>query len=124
MQRLPPQLVHDGFDDFRMAMPDVENTETAETVDVFAAADVAIRIRPGVGPFDDGLGAFDGAGFAILEKTGVDMLAKCVDCLARDPARLVRSDLRQRDEVEHSLRVFECLARSVVANVVTGHDYE
>ena len=73
MQRLPVELRLYGGDDFRMAMAHVENAEPAEAVDVFAALDVAVTVRTGVAPFDDGAGAVDLRGLPVFQKAGVDV---------------------------------------------------
>jgi len=73
-------------------MPDVENPKAAETVDVFLAGDVAVAVRSGVFPLDDGRRAIDVRGFAVFEKSGIDVVAKVVDRLANDPIALVGRD--------------------------------
>ena len=107
MQRLAPQLIHHRFDDFRMPVPDVEkNTESAQAVQILASVHVAIGVWSGVGPLDDRTGAREVAGLAVLQKSGVDVVAETVDGLAGDPGRIVGGDLRLADEVQNGLRIF------------------
>lgn len=94
MQRLPVELRLDGGDDFRMAMTHVENAETAEAVDVFAALDVSVTVGAGITPFNDGAGAVYLRCFPVFQKSGVDVIAKVFNCFARDPRRLFGGDLR------------------------------
>lgn len=90
--------MHDRIDDFRIAMPDVENAETAEAIDVLFAVDVAIRIRACIGPFDGCGSVVDGRGLAVLEKSGIDVIAKRLNGFARDPSRFVLCDLGFSDK--------------------------
>ena len=84
-----------------MTVSDVEDAEAAEAVEVLAAVDVAIGVRPGVRPLDDGAGAADVAGFAVFQEARVDVIAETLDGFARDPAGVVGRDLRLGDEVEN-----------------------
>ncbi len=101
MERLAPQLVRHCFDDLRMTMSHVEDTEAAETVQILAAVYVAIRVRPGVRPFDDRARAADVAGLAVFQEARVDVVAETLDGFARDPAGVIGRDLRLGDEVEN-----------------------
>jgi hypothetical protein len=119
VQRLPAQLIHHRFDDFRIAVADVEDAEAAQAVDVFAPGDVAICVRAGVGPFDDRFGFVGVARFAILEEAGIDVLAKRLDRFMRDPACLFGGDLRRFDQPQDALGVFVGVALSVVRNFLS-----
>jgi hypothetical protein len=80
-----------------VAVPDVEDPEAAETIDVLAAVDVGedvARIRP----FDRRVERALGAGLAVLEETGVDVIAKAVDGFADDPIGLLAIDRLGVDE--------------------------
>ena len=81
-----------------MAVPDVEDAEPAETVDVLAAIDVREDVSA-VGPLDGGVERAMSSGFAVFEKAGVDVIAKAVDGFADDPIRLRAIDRRGVDEV-------------------------
>ena len=61
--------------------------------------DVAIGVRPGVGPLDDGAGAFDVGRLAVFEEARIDVVAKRLDRFARDPGRVVGRDRRLGDQV-------------------------
>jgi hypothetical protein len=98
-------LIHHRFDDLRVAMADVEDAEAAQAIEVLSPVHVAVRVRSGVGPLDHRARTLDVAGFAVLEKPRVDVLAETVDGLARDPTRVLGRDLRLGDEVEDGLRV-------------------
>lgn len=98
MQRLPPHLIYHRFNDLGIAVPDVENAESAKAVDVLLAVDVAIGVRTCIRPLDDRGRAFGGRCFAILQETGIDVVAKRLDGFARDPSRVLRSDLRLGDQ--------------------------
>jgi hypothetical protein len=97
-------------------MAHVEDAEAAQTIDVLAPGDVAIRVQAGVGPLHDGLGAVDVARFSVFEETRIDVLAKRFDGFARDPAGLVGGDLRSCDQLQDALGVFVGVALSVVRN--------
>jgi hypothetical protein len=99
VQRLAAQLVRDGFDDFWIAVADVEDAEPAETINILPSGYVAIRVRTGVGPFDDGAGAMRVVRFTILEESGVDVISEAVDGLMRDPLRVGRRDVGLLDQV-------------------------
>ena len=87
MQCLALELRTHGGDDFGMAVSDVEDTETAETVDIFPPVDVREDVA-GIRPFDRCVERTAGAGFAVFQKTGVYVIAETVDGLADDPIRL------------------------------------
>ena len=93
VQRLAAQLIGHGLDDFGIAMTDVEDAEAAQAIDVRAPGDVAIGVRSGVGPLDDGAGVACVGRFAVFEKARIDVVAKRLDGFARDPRRFVRRDL-------------------------------
>ncbi len=96
-----------------MAVPDVEDAEAAETVQILATVYVAIRIRSGVRPLDDRAGAAGVGGFAVFQEARVDVVAETVDRFARDPAGFIGGDLRFGDEVENGLRIFVDVAFAV-----------
>jgi hypothetical protein len=98
VQRLAPHLVDHGFDDFGIAMADVEDAEPAQAVDVGASGDVAIRVRARIRPFDDRAGVPRIGRLAILQKSGIDVLLERVDRFARDPLRLGGRDLVLLDQ--------------------------
>jgi len=120
VQRLAPQLIGDGFDDLRMAVADVEDAESAQAVDVFAAVDVAIGVRPGVGPFDDGAGALEVAGLAVFEEARIDVIAETLDGFAGDPARVLGRDVRFGNQVENGLRVLDNVAFAIGRNFLSS----
>jgi len=99
VQRLAAELIGDGFDDLRIAMPDVEDAEAAEAIDVGASVEVAIGVGPGVRPFDDGARAPGVVRLAVFEEAGVDVVAERLDGLASDPLRVVGRYLGLLDEV-------------------------
>jgi hypothetical protein len=103
-----------------MAVPDVENAEAAETVQILTTVDVAIGIRPGVRPLDDGARAARVAGLAVFQESGVDVVAESIDGFASDPAGVVVRDLRLGDEVENGLSVFEYVAFAVGRNFLSS----
>lgn len=74
-------------------MADVEDAKPAEAIDVRATGDVAIGVRSSVGPLDHGSGIQCVRGFAIFEKTRIDVVPERLDRFARDPRRLVGRDL-------------------------------
>ena len=92
VQRLARELVLNGFHDFRLAMSDVEDAETAQAIDVLASVDVAIRVRARVRPFDDRGCAVRIRRFAVEKKTRVEMVAKRLDGFFGYPARFRRVD--------------------------------
>ena len=92
MKRLARQLGLHRCHDFRMAVPDVKNTEAAEAVDVLAPLNVPITIWTCVAPFDNGAGAVYFRGFSIFEKTRIYMVAKVFNGFACDPRRLFARD--------------------------------
>jgi hypothetical protein len=99
VQGLAPHLIADGFDDFWMAMAHVENAEAAQAVQVGAAGNVAIGVRSGVGPFNDGACAAGVGRFSILEEAGIDVRSERLDGFARDPLCLLLRDLAILDEL-------------------------
>lgn len=103
-----------------MAVPDVEDAEAAETVQILATVYVAIRIRSGVRPLDDRAGAAGVAGFAVFQEARVDVVAETVDGFARDPAGVIGGDLRFGDEVENGLGIFEYVAFAVGRNFLSS----
>jgi hypothetical protein len=98
VQRLPVELRADGGDDLGVTVADVEDSESAEAVDVFPAVDVREDVAA-VGPLDGGVERAFGARFAVFEKTGVDVVAKPIDGFADDPIGLRAIDRRGVDEV-------------------------
>jgi hypothetical protein len=88
-----------------MTVPHVEDAEAAETIEILATVHVAVRVRSGVRPFDDGAGTADVAGFAVFQEARVDVVSETVDGFARAPTGVVGRDLRLGDEVENGLGV-------------------
>jgi hypothetical protein len=82
-----------------VTVADVEDPEAAETIDVLAAVDVREDVT-GIAPFHRGTveRAFV-AGFAVLEKSGIDVIAKTVDGFANDPIGLRAIDRGGVDDV-------------------------
>jgi hypothetical protein len=103
-----------------MTVSDVEDAEAAEAIQILATVDVAIRVRPGVRPLDDGAGAADVARFAVFEEARVDVVAETLDGFARDPAGVVGRDLRLGDEVENRLSILEYVAFAVGRNFLSS----
>jgi hypothetical protein len=81
-----------------MAVPDVEDPEAAETVDVPAAVDVGERIA-GIRPLDGGVERPLRTGLAVFEEPGIDVIAKAVDGFADDPIGIRTIDRGLMDEV-------------------------
>jgi hypothetical protein len=81
-----------------VTVPDVEDAEAAETIDIFAAADVGKDV-PGIAPLDGGIERALRAGLAVFEKPWIDIIAKTVDGFADDPIRLRAIDRRGVDDV-------------------------
>jgi hypothetical protein len=81
-----------------MPVADVEDAETTEAIDVFAAVDVGEDV-PAIGPLDGGVERALRAGLPVLEKTRVDVVAKSFDGLADDPIGLRAIDRGRMDEV-------------------------
>ncbi len=98
MQRLTFELRADGRHHFGMAMTDVENPKTAETIDVFATVDIGERVAR-VGPLDGGIERALRARFPVREEAGIDVIPKAVDGFANDPIRLRAIDRLGMDEV-------------------------
>jgi hypothetical protein len=67
-----------------MAMAEVEDSEPAQTIDVFATTHVGEDVAF-VGPFDRGVERAARAALAVFEETGVDVIAETFDRLAHDP---------------------------------------
>jgi hypothetical protein len=86
------------IDDLRMAVTDVEDSEAAEAIDVFAAVDVREHVAA-IGPLDRSVERAFRAGLAIFEKSGIDVIAKPFDGFADDPIGLRAIDRRGVDEV-------------------------
>jgi len=98
VQRLSSELRAYRSDNFGVTVPDIEDAEAAQTIDVFAAVDVQERIA-GVGPLDGGIERALRPRFAVREKPRIDVLAKAVDRFADDPIRLRAIDRLGMDEV-------------------------
>ena len=98
MQRLAIELRANRIDDLRMPVTDVEDAEAAEAIDIFAAVDVREDVAA-VGPLDGRIERALRTGLAVLEKSGVDVIAKPVDGFADDPIGLRAIDRRGVNEV-------------------------
>ncbi len=97
MQCLASELrVHRGHD-FRVTVTDVENSEAAQTVNVFAPVDVGENVA-GVGPLNRGIERALRAALAVFEETGIDVIAETIDGFLDDPSRLRAVDRRTVDE--------------------------
>ncbi len=81
-----------------MAVPDIEDTESTETIDVFTAVYIGKRI-PRIGPLDGGIERALCPRFAVRKKARVDVIAKPVDSFADDPIRLRAIDRLGMDEI-------------------------
>jgi len=81
-----------------MAVPNVEDAEAAQTIDVLAAVDVGKDVA-GVAPLNGGIEGTPRTGLSILEEARVDVVAKAVDGFADDPIRLRAIDRRGVDDV-------------------------
>ncbi len=81
-----------------MTVTDVEDAETAETIDVLATVDVGEDVAA-IGPLDRGVERAFGSRFAVFEKAGVDVIAKAVDGFADDPIGLRAIDRGSVNEV-------------------------
>ena len=79
-------------------MPDIKNTESAETIDVLATVYIGERITR-IGPLDGSIERTLSARFSVREKTRVDVIAKAFDGFADDPIRLRAIDRLGMDEV-------------------------
>ena len=79
-------------------MADVEDSEAAQTIDVFAPVDVGEDVA-GVAPLDRGVERSLCSPLFIFEETGIDVIAKRVDGLADDPIGLRAIDRRGMDDV-------------------------
>jgi len=87
---LAAQLVLYRGDDFRVAVTDVEDAEATQTVDIVTSVEIAVGVRTGIGPLDDRAGLSNVAGLAVFQKARVYMVAKRLNRLFGDPARLLR----------------------------------
>lgn len=76
MQRLAAQLIGYRFNDFGIAVADVEDAESAQAVEVDASGYVAIGVRSGIRPLDDRAGAARVGRLAIFEESRIDVIAK------------------------------------------------
>jgi hypothetical protein len=74
-------------------VPDIEDAEAAETIDVFAAAHVGKDVAR-IAPLDGGVERASRAGLPVFEEPGIDVIAKPVDGFADDPIRLRAIDRR------------------------------
>ena len=81
-----------------MAVPDIEDTESTETIDVFTAVDIGERI-PRIGPLDGGIERALRARFAVRKKARIDVIAKPVDGFSDDPIRLRAIDRLGMDKI-------------------------
>jgi hypothetical protein len=99
VQRLSLELGFDGGDNFRIAVTDVENAETAQAIDVFFAVHVAIAVRARIRPFDRSGGVVDARGFAVFEEARVDVIAEVFDRFARNPRGIFRRDRRLFNQI-------------------------
>jgi hypothetical protein len=70
-----------------VTVPDVEDAEAAQAVDVLATVDVREDVS-GIAPLDGCVEGAMSAGFAIFEEPRVDVVAKTVDGFADDPIGL------------------------------------
>jgi hypothetical protein len=95
---LAVELRADRVDDLRMAVTDVEDSEAAEAIDVFAAVDVREHVAA-IGPLDGSVERALRAGLAIFEKSGIDVIAETFDGFADDPIGLRAIDRGRIDEV-------------------------
>jgi hypothetical protein len=119
------QLIEERLDDFRVPMPDVENPETAQTVEVLAAVDGAEGVGPGIGPFYNRGSMLQVGRLAILEKPGIDVIAERGDGFARNPFRFFRCDLALRDQLQRVVCIlvncsFRCDSFSPQRAVLSG----
>jgi len=87
VQRLSFELRAHRRHDSGMPVADVENSESAKTIDVLAAVDVGDRVAA-VGPLDGGVERPLRTGLAVGEKSGIDVVAKALDGFADDPIGL------------------------------------
>ena len=81
-----------------MAVPNVEDAEAAQTIDVLAAVDVGKDVA-GVAPLNGGIEGSPRTGLSVFEKPWIDIIAKTVDGFADDPIRLRAIDRRGVDDV-------------------------
>ena len=98
VQSLPFELCAHRSDHLGMAVPDVEDAEAAEAVDILATAHVGEDVA-GVAPLDGSIEASHRTGLPIFEETRVDVVAKAVDGFADDPFGLRAIDRRGVDDV-------------------------
>jgi hypothetical protein len=81
-----------------MPVTDVENSETAETVDIFAAVHVGENVAV-IRPLDGGRAGLARGRFSVFEKPRVDVIAKPFDGFTDDPIGLRAIDRGGVDEV-------------------------
>jgi hypothetical protein len=116
VERLTAKLIAYRAHDLGMAMADVEDAEAAQAIDVGAAGNVAIGVRPGIGPLDDRFRARDVRRLAIFKESGIDVVAERLDGFARDPRRIGGRDLRFADQLEGVLCVLINVACTINGN--------
>ncbi len=80
-----------------MAVTDVKDTEAAQTVDITAAVEIAVRVGPASAHSSDCAGLADVA-LAVLQKPGVYVVAKRLNGLFGHPARLFGAGIGAFDE--------------------------
>jgi hypothetical protein len=74
VQGLAPQLVGHRLHDLGVTVPDVENAESAQTIQVLATRHVTVRIGPGIRPLDYGRSAIGVGCLAVFEKSGINVV--------------------------------------------------
>src|ERR1700722_18081877 len=89
-----------------MTVADVKDAEAAQAVQIRAPEYVAVGVRPGIRPFNNGAGLARIGRFPVFEKSGINVVAERVDRFASDPRRFVGRDLGFLDERQNALRVF------------------
>jgi hypothetical protein len=57
-----------------VTVPDVENAESAQTIQVLATRHVTVRIGPGIRPLDYGRSAIGVGCLAVFEKSGINVV--------------------------------------------------
>ena len=80
-------------------MANVKDAEASQTIDIRAPGYVAVRVRSGIRPFDDGTRAARVGGFAIFEKPRVDVIPERLDGFARDPCGFSLRDVALFDQI-------------------------
>ncbi len=106
MQRLPPQLIANRFDDLWMTVADVKDAKAAQAVQIRVSEYVAVGVRPGIRPFNNRAGLARIGRFPVFEKSGINVIAERVDRFASDPRCFGGSDVGFRDQRQNALRVF------------------